>query len=382
MSQLLTLYTTPVVYLYLDRLRLRRREERRDAAPRVALAVLAAACTVGRRITCPPAPVPRHAGYKEPTARAVAASRRRRTRCCAASGGRCSASPSSTRSRTGSSSTTRPSSRRSRLTWRRARRSARRARSYFPTVTDRAERDDRTVVGQSLAVTQSARAASSPWPAADDGRRVGAGRGGRRRQRFTTYDAAARRVVGARSRSAACATRSARRKYNAQVSAADLESQRLLEQATLAQTYFQIRGQDALQELLDATVAADARDLRAHARRASTTGIDTEIAAVQAEQTLQAARVQATNAGILRAQYEHAIATLLGVPATDFSIPRRAMLGERAGDPDRARRRTSSSAGPTSPPPSGDGRRRTPSIGIGYAAYYPTLTLSGERRAS
>jgi outer membrane protein TolC len=42
-----------------------------------------------------------------------------------------------------------------------------------------------------------------------------------------------------------------------QVSAADLENERLIEQATLAQTFFEIRGQDALQQVLDETVRAD-----------------------------------------------------------------------------------------------------------------------------
>src|SRR5262249_175832 len=114
-------------------------------------------------------------------------------------------------------------------------------------------------------------------------------------------------------------------KYSAQVSAADLEGQRLLEQATLAQTYFQIRGQDALQNLLDETVVADAEIARTPPSRLGT-GVAAGRAAVGRERTPQAARVQATTAGLLRAQYEHAIATLIGVPATTFAIPRRALL--------------------------------------------------------
>jgi NodT family efflux transporter outer membrane factor (OMF) lipoprotein len=164
-------------------------------------------------------------------------------------------------------------------------------------------------------------------------------------------------------------------RYAAQVSAADLENQRLLEQATLAQTYFQIRGQDAMQELLDATVQADQQILDV-ARTQLETGLGTEVAVAQAEQTLQAARVQATNAAILRAQYEHAIATLLGIPATSFSLPKRAMLTEPPAIPTG----TPSQLLERRPDIAAAERRMAQAnatIGIGYAAYFPTLTLTG-----
>ena len=45
--------------------------------------------------------------------------------------------------------------------------------------------------------------------------------------------------------------------YAAQVSAADLENERLIEQASLAEYFFEIRGQDELQKIFDETVAAD-----------------------------------------------------------------------------------------------------------------------------
>jgi outer membrane protein TolC len=45
--------------------------------------------------------------------------------------------------------------------------------------------------------------------------------------------------------------------YAAQLSAADLENERLIEQATLAQIYFEIRGQDALQKMLNDMVTVD-----------------------------------------------------------------------------------------------------------------------------
>ncbi|MEA2751086.1 MAG: hypothetical protein QOI41_5229 [Myxococcales bacterium] len=164
-------------------------------------------------------------------------------------------------------------------------------------------------------------------------------------------------------------------KYGAQISAADLESQRLLEQATLADTYFRIRGQDALQELLDSTVRVDEQIFNV-TRSLYDTGIGTEVAAVQAEQTLQAARVQATNVKVLRAQYEHAIATLLGVPATDFSIPTRAQLATPptipTGTPSQLLERRPDIAAAERAM-----AQANAVIGIGYAAYYPTLTLTG-----
>ena len=89
--------------------------------------------------------------------------------------------------------------------------------------------------------------------------------------------------------------------------------------------------------------------------------------------------MQLTNAAILRAQYEHAIATLLGVPATSFSLPRRALLGDAAGDP----------AGTPSQllerrPDIAAAERQMASanaaIGIGYAAYFPADHADRQRR--
>jgi len=162
--------------------------------------------------------------------------------------------------------------------------------------------------------------------------------------------------------------------YNAQVSAADLENQRLLEQATLAQTYFEIRGQDALQELLDQTVVADTQVFEL-ARWRFSTGVDTEIAQVQAEQTLQTARVQATNAAVLRAQLEHAVATLIGVPASSFSLPKRAMLAAPpaipVGTPSRLLERRPDIAAAERGMAAANA-----AVGVAYAAYYPDITLS------
>ena len=84
------------------------------------------------------------------------------------------------------------------------------------------------------------------------------------------------------------------------MSAADLENERLLEQATLAQTFFEIRGQDELQRVLDATVQAD-EELVKLAQARYEAGTDTEVSVQQAIQTLESARATATSIGIARA---------------------------------------------------------------------------------
>ena len=164
--------------------------------------------------------------------------------------------------------------------------------------------------------------------------------------------------------------------YAAQVSAADLENERLTEQASLAQYFFEIRGQDKLQQIFDETVKADEKSLEL-TRSLYDSGIDDQISVVEAETTLKSAQAGATNVGIARAQYEHAIAVLLGKVASDFSIPPKPMtvvpppipigipseLLERRPDI-AAAERTMAEANAT--------------IGIAYAAYYPDLTLTGE----
>jgi NodT family efflux transporter outer membrane factor (OMF) lipoprotein len=162
--------------------------------------------------------------------------------------------------------------------------------------------------------------------------------------------------------------------YAAQLSAADLENERLTEQASLAVFFFEIRGQDALQKVLNDTVEADRKSLEL-TRAQYDTGIADWIAVVQAQVTLETVQATAINLGIARAQFEHAIATLLGKPASEFSIPVRPMT--------------------TAPPPIPIGvpsqlLERRPDIaaaernmavanaeiGIAKTAYFPTLTLT------
>ena len=159
----------------------------------------------------------------------------------------------------------------------------------------------------------------------------------------------------------------------AQVSAADLENERLTEQTSLAQYYFEIRGQDALQQTLNDTVTADQKALDLTQGNYDT-GVDDYISVVQARATLEAAQAAAINLGVARAQYEHAIAVLLGKLATDFSLPAKSLLIAPppipVGVPSQLLERR----------PDVAAAERTMAkdnavVGIGYAAYYPTVTL-------
>ncbi len=163
--------------------------------------------------------------------------------------------------------------------------------------------------------------------------------------------------------------------FAAQVSAADLEVEKLTEQASLAEYFFEIRGQDMLQQILNQTVEADQKSLD-FTQAQYQTGIGDYISVAEAKATLESAQSSAVNVGLLRAQYEHAIATLIGKPATDFSMPVKPLvytppaiptgvpsqLVERRPDV-AAAERTLAEANAT--------------IGIGYGAFFPQVTLSG-----
>ncbi len=162
--------------------------------------------------------------------------------------------------------------------------------------------------------------------------------------------------------------------YGAQLSAADLENERLIEQASLAQIFFEIRGQDELQKILNATVEADKKVLEL-TRALYETGIADALSVVQAQTTLENVQAQAINVGLARAQFEHAIATLIGKPASSFSIPVKPMTTAPPpipiGVPSRLlERRPDIAAAERSM------AEANAQIGIAYAAFYPTLTLT------
>ncbi len=163
--------------------------------------------------------------------------------------------------------------------------------------------------------------------------------------------------------------------YAAQVSAADLENIRLSEQASLAEYYFLLRGQDALQNIFTQTVAADQKSLDL-TKALYETGMDNDEAVAQAEVTLEDAQETATGIATNRAIYEHAMATLIGKPASSFSMPVKGLTTPLpaipVGVPSQLLQRRPDIAA----------AERTMAqanalIGVETAAYYPNLALTG-----
>jgi NodT family efflux transporter outer membrane factor (OMF) lipoprotein len=162
--------------------------------------------------------------------------------------------------------------------------------------------------------------------------------------------------------------------YGAQASAADLENTRLTLQAELAEDYFQLRGQDALIRLLDATVVAFQQSLDL-TKALYETGIDSDEAVAEAETQLESTQAQDTALGIQRAQFEHAIAMLTGQPASTFSIPNEPLDATPppipAGIPSQLLERRPDIAAAERLVAQANAQ-----IGIARAAYFPTVTLS------
>jgi NodT family efflux transporter outer membrane factor (OMF) lipoprotein len=163
--------------------------------------------------------------------------------------------------------------------------------------------------------------------------------------------------------------------FAAQVSAADLENERLTEQAALAEFYFELRGQDALQDLYNQTVEADKKSLDL-TRSLYETGIDNDESVAQAEVTLEGAQETAAGIATNRAIYEHAIATLIGKSASSFSMPVKSLTTPvpaiPVGVPSQLLQRRPDIAA----------AERTMAeanalIGVETAAYYPQLNLTG-----
>jgi|SRR5271157_664383 len=162
--------------------------------------------------------------------------------------------------------------------------------------------------------------------------------------------------------------------FAAQVSVADLENIRLSAEAELAADYYELRGQDALKQIFDSTVSAyqEALELTRDLYKA---GLGNDEAVAQAEAQWKATQAQDTNLGVLRAQYEHAIALLAGQPASTFAVPAEALkpsppsipaglpseLLERRPDVAAAERAVA---------------QANAQIGIAKTAFFPNLTLS------
>ena len=161
----------------------------------------------------------------------------------------------------------------------------------------------------------------------------------------------------------------------AQASAADLENARLLYQAELAADYFQLQGLGAEERLLDATVQSYEQYLQLTKNRYEG-GVASMGDVALAETQLETARAQLVDLGIPRAQFEHAIAVLMGKPpsvvsmpaATTQPLPPPVLVGlpstllERRPDIAAAERQVAAA---------------NEQIGVAKAAFYPSLTFSG-----
>ncbi len=161
---------------------------------------------------------------------------------------------------------------------------------------------------------------------------------------------------------------------SAQASAGDLAAARLSAQAALAQSYFQLRGLDAQQLLLEDTVVAYGKSFKL-VQNQYAAGIVAKADVVQAQVQLKTTQAQAIDIGVQRAQLEHAIALLVGKPPSELSIARQPLeavvppapvglpseLLERRPDIAAAERRMA---------------QANAQIGVAKAAYFPSLTLS------
>ncbi len=162
---------------------------------------------------------------------------------------------------------------------------------------------------------------------------------------------------------------------SAQASAADLAAATLSVQALLAQDYLLLRVQDAEIALLRSTVAAYETSLTL-TKNQYTAGVVARGDVAQAEAQLASTKAQLLDAGVTRAQLEHAIAVLVGKPPAQLTIePRPAFvpvfpqippalpseLLERRPDIAAAERRTAAA---------------NAQIGVAQAAFFPSLTLS------
>jgi NodT family efflux transporter outer membrane factor (OMF) lipoprotein len=162
--------------------------------------------------------------------------------------------------------------------------------------------------------------------------------------------------------------------YNAQATSAQVATAVLSTQSALAQDYFSLRATDEERRILDTTLADYEASLHL-VRALYDNGLASEEDLAEADTQLDAAEAQATDLGVARGQYEHAIAVLIGVPPARFSVPVRPFssalppipvglpsdLLERRPDIATAERQVAAA---------------NANIGIARAAFFPQLTLS------
>ena len=161
---------------------------------------------------------------------------------------------------------------------------------------------------------------------------------------------------------------------SAQASAADVETVRLSLHAELALDYFQARSLDAEIRLLNSTVTAYQRALELTQSRYQG-GVASQVDVAQAKTQLETTRAEAIDLQVARVEFAHAIAVLIGKPASDFSLPVAPLdvqppsvppalpseLLERRPDVAAAERRMAAA---------------NANIGIARSAYFPLLGLN------
>ncbi len=160
----------------------------------------------------------------------------------------------------------------------------------------------------------------------------------------------------------------------AQVSAADLANAQLSAQISLANDYFQLRGSDALQRLLDETVAAYEKSLRITQNQYNA-GTAARSDVITAQTQLETTRAQEIFVGVARAQFEHAIAVLTGQPPADLTLA----AGPLTVDVPVAPAVVPSALLERRPDIAASERamqQQNALIGVQVAAYYPDLSLS------
>ena len=161
---------------------------------------------------------------------------------------------------------------------------------------------------------------------------------------------------------------------SAQAGAANLEVVRLSAQATLAQSYFQLRALDEQKRLQD-DIAAAFKNILDRTQNRYASGVASRNDIAQAETQLKNTQAQAIDLGVQRAQLEHAIATLIGKPPATLAIkPVRLALkvpAIPAGVPSELLERRPDIAAAERNMAAANAQ-----IGVAIAAYYPSITLS------
>lgn len=160
----------------------------------------------------------------------------------------------------------------------------------------------------------------------------------------------------------------------AQASAADLANARLSAQASLAINYFSLRISEQRIQLFEASVVAFTRSVEIVQNQLDA-GIVSRVDLAQAQAQLEQTRAQLVAETINRAQFEHAIAVLVGKAPAEFSLPPGPPPPEQptldAGVPSALLERRPDIASAERQMAAANAQ-----IGVAQAAYYPAISLS------